>query len=236
MATWKVLILAFLVGASMPLGALLYTNQTVRAFCIKYQLDCFMAALGGGALLAAIALIFVPTGMARFSMLQASGIFLMGGILAWRISVIQEARNSPTSQFLSMFLDFIPESLALGAAPSMGEDTVYLIAGLAAVQNLPQGFSSYHEMLRSRMNLKKIKLLFLFITLLGPIFAGIGLTVLAMNSTLVPLLMLFSGGAIVYFIFQDIAPNARLRTHHLPALGSVIGFMVGIIGCMMIDH
>jgi len=42
--------------------------------------------------------------------------------------------------------------------------------------------------------------------------------------------MLFAAGGILYLLFQDIAPQARLERHWAPALGAVAGFAAGMLG------
>lgn len=41
--------------------------------------------------------------------------------------------------------------------------------------------------------------------------------------------MTAAGGGIVYLVFQDIAPQAKLQRHWTPALGAVLGFGFGMI-------
>jgi ZIP family zinc transporter len=43
-------------------------------------------------------------------------------------------------------------------------------------------------------------------------------------------IMLFAAGGILYLIFQDIAPQARLERHWGPPLGAVAGFLMGMLG------
>lgn len=45
--------------------------------------------------------------------------------------------------------------------------------------------------------------------------------------------MLFAAGGILYSVFQDIAPQAKLNKHWLPTLGAVLGFALGLAGFMM---
>jgi len=47
--------------------------------------------------------------------------------------------------------------------------------------------------------------------------------------------MLFAAGGILYSVFQDIAPQAKLDRHWLPALGAIAGFMLGLAGHMIIS-
>jgi ZIP family zinc transporter len=46
--------------------------------------------------------------------------------------------------------------------------------------------------------------------------------------------MLFAAGGILYSVFQDLAPQARLARHWGPPLGAVLGFALGIAGHMLI--
>jgi ZIP family zinc transporter len=45
--------------------------------------------------------------------------------------------------------------------------------------------------------------------------------------------MLFASGGILYSIFQDIAPQAKLDKHWFPPMGGVFGFALGLIGFML---
>jgi ZIP family zinc transporter len=47
-------------------------------------------------------------------------------------------------------------------------------------------------------------------------------------------IMTFASGGILYLIFQDIAPNVRLKRSWIPALGANLGFLIGIIGDKLI--
>jgi zinc transporter, ZIP family len=48
------------------------------------------------------------------------------------------------------------------------------------------------------------------------------------------ILMLFCSGGILYLIFDDIAPRAHLKHHDFPAVGAVSGFLLGLVGTMLI--
>ena len=52
---------------------------------------------------------------------------------------------------------------------------------------------------------------------------------------IVSCIMVFSAGGILYVIFQDIAPQAKLERHWAPPLGAVGGFLLGLVGKMMIS-
>ena len=48
-------------------------------------------------------------------------------------------------------------------------------------------------------------------------------------------IMLFAAGGILYLVFQDIAPQARLARHWGPPLGAVFGFALGLLGTMLVQ-
>lgn len=42
--------------------------------------------------------------------------------------------------------------------------------------------------------------------------------------------MLFCSGGILYLVFEDIVPRAHLENESFPALGAVLGFLLGMVG------
>ena len=67
-------------------------------------------------------------------------------------------------------------------------------------------------------------------SLAGVAASMVGYLLLAGQERLVASLMVFSAGAILYLVFQDIAPMAKLRNHWTPATGAALGFMLGMMG------
>jgi ZIP family zinc transporter len=70
---------------------------------------------------------------------------------------------------------------------------------------------------------------------LGPLSAVLGHVYLAKQQALTGSVMLFAAGGILYLIFQDIAPQARLERQWAPALGAVAGFTLGLLGRMLVE-
>jgi peptidoglycan/LPS O-acetylase OafA/YrhL len=46
--------------------------------------------------------------------------------------------------------------------------------------------------------------------------------------------VVFASGGILYLIFQDIAPQSKMRRHWTPPIGAVLGFVVGMLGKKLI--
>ncbi|MBN2702063.1 MAG: hypothetical protein JXR29_11505, partial [Methylothermaceae bacterium] len=97
-----------------------------------------------------------------------------------------------------MLLDYIPEAIALGAASAGGTSTGYLLAGLIALQNLPEGFASFHEMHAGGLSKGRLWLIFLLAPLAGPLSAWLGYAWPSNESGSLGLLMLFCSGGIIY--------------------------------------
>jgi zinc transporter, ZIP family len=228
------LTLALAAGLSIPVGALISSNLSLKSLCLRYEIDSFVSYFGGGALLAALALVLIPSGIEYTSALSASAAFFIGSLVFWQFSSWAARTGNTASQFISMVLDFIPEAILLGVAAAAGSGVAYLLAGLMALQNMPEGFSAYHEMHESEKLQGWLWVIFLSTPLLGPIAAGLGFAWLSESKETIGLLMLFCSGGILYLIFQDIAPRAYLKHHNFPAIGAVSGFLLGMIGTMLI--
>ena len=125
------------------------SRVSLKSVCLQHDIDSFVSYVGGGALWAAIALVLLPYGIEHVSVLAASFAFLIGGLVFWQRDVLLKRTGNTSPQFIGMLLDFVPEALLLGAAATTGSRVVYLLAGMIALQNMPEGFASYHEMHKS---------------------------------------------------------------------------------------
>lgn len=222
-------------GITIPLGAILANVEKFHNQWVENEFRHAVVAFGGGTLLAAIALVLVPKGIEALSIMEATLGFAAGGFIFFLVDRLLEARGSSASQLLAMLLDFIPEAMALGALITQDHATALLLAIIIAVQNLPEGFNAYCELKASgSFSNKKIIGGFFGLVLVGPLSAVLGTQFLAGADTLLAGIMIFSSGGILYLIFQDIAPQAPLERHWAPPLGAVGGFLVGIIGHMLL--
>ena len=85
------------------------------------------------------------------------------------LDILLDRLKSPASQLAAMLSDFIPEALAMGAAFATGSSAGPLLAGLIALQNLPEGFNAYRELTASSMiRGSRVIAAFALMALLGP--------------------------------------------------------------------
>jgi ZIP family zinc transporter len=224
----------FIAGLAMPLGAIIACFEKIGSDWLEQELRHSVMAFGGGALLSAVALGLVPEGIKNLNILPACIWFIVGGLSFMALDIYLKKIDTPASQLAAMLSDFIPESIALGAAFATGSINAYLLAGLIALQNLPEGFSAYRELSSSAAyKPKKIIIMFTLMAMLGPIAAVSGYLWLSESPQIIGAVMLFASGGILYSIFQDLAPQVKLENHWAPPMGAVFGFTLGMLGLML---
>lgn len=230
-----VVALTLMAGSAMPVGAMLACVDSIRPNWLNTETRHGIVAFGGGALVSAIALVLVPEGIKPLSIPVAATCFAGGGLGFLALDLLLDKLKSPGGQLVAMLSDFIPEAIALGASFASGNPTATLLAVMIAIQNLPEGFNAYRELTkRSNLSGRRVLLAFCGMALLGPCAGLTGLLLLASYPVVVACMMLFASGGILYLVFQDIAPEARLQRRWLPAMGAVLGFLLGLIGKMLV--
>jgi ZIP family zinc transporter len=231
---YTMLILTTLAGLAMPVGALLAKVERIRSHWLESELRHSIMAFAAGALLSAIALVLVPGGMEHLSPFWVCIMFILGGLGFMLVDITLYKLNTPGSQLAAMLADFIPESLALGALFSLGGSHAILLAILIGLQNFPEGFNAYRELMKGgKFTAKKLIFVFTALAMLGPLAGIIGYGLLAQQPDILAGIMLFAAGGIMYSIFQDIAPNVKLKKHWFPPMGAILGFVLGLLGHML---
>ena len=227
------LIMATVAGLAMPAGAILATYQGIQPKWLEKELRHGILALGAGALISAVGLVLVPEGIKDVSVLAAIMCFVSGALAFMALDIYLAKKKTAGSQLAAMLSDFVPESIALGTTAALGGGTM-LLGLLIAVQNLPEGFNAYREMLpKNKQRSNKLIVIFVLMALLGPVFSLLGFYYLAQFPVVMSGIMLFAAGGILYSVFQDIAPQIRMENHWLPPLGGILGFLVGLVGFML---
>lgn len=233
----QVILLTLVAGLAMPLGAIIARFEHIQSDWLEQEFRHSVIAFGAGTLLSAVALVLVPEAIKELSLISSTVYFLLGGLAFMLLDILLQKVNTPASQLAAMLTDFIPESIALGAAFAYGSTSGMLLAILIALQNLPEGFNAYRELsLSKRIRSKKIIQIFCLMSLLGPISGVIGYLWLAQSPMTIAALMMFAAGGILYSIFQDIAPQVPLKKHWAPPMGALFGFLIGILGTIILGH
>jgi ZIP family zinc transporter len=229
-----VILSTLIAGLTMPIGAAIASFEKIKSEWLEEEFRHSVMAFGGGALLSAVALVLVPEGIASVEPLSASIFFILGGLSFMSLDIILKKIDTSASQLAAMLSDFLPQSIALGAAFATGNSNAFLLAGLIALQNLPEGFNAYRELKESSSySPRKIIITFALMALLGPVAGVSGYLWLPDYPVIVAAIMLFASGGILYSVFQDIAPQVKLEKHWAPPMGALLGFVIGMVGLMV---
>lgn len=233
---FQITVLTLIAGLAMPLGAVIAAVERIRPRWLETEFRHSVIAFGGGALLAAVALVLVPEGVRGLSPLMIVAFFAGGGVTFMFLDMRLSANDAPVSQLIAMLTDFVPEALALGATFAISRDAGILLAVVIAIQNVPEGFNAYRE-IKLSTHYRRLQIIgaFALMALLGPVAGVCGYVVLSGYPKVISGVMLFAAGGILYLIFQDIAPQSKLKNHWAPSLGAIAGFLLGIMGKVAID-
>jgi ZIP family zinc transporter len=222
-------------GSCIPIGGMAATVENFRPNWLNRELRHSLIAFGGGILLGAVTIVLVPEGVSSMQgSLLAIPITLIGGLCFFTIERFLGLQRRETPQLMGMVLDYIPESIALGGMVALSSPVAPLLALLIGLQNLPEGFNAYRELINiKKSDSKKTLLVMGSLVLLGPIAGLLGYFFLSDQETILGAIMLFSSGGILYLIFQDIAPQSHLKRHWAPPLGAVLGFCLALFAEML---
>ena len=159
----KLILFSFFAGVTILIGGLIANvfNHHVRESPVKYEITHTLMSFGAGIILAAVALVLIPYGMEQLKLLPMALFFVAGAISFMFLDQYLDKRGGNTATLLAMMMDFLPESIAMGAvfAVNTSMATLAIIIGL---QNLPEAFNAFRDLVLSGMTIKKTLMTFLF--------------------------------------------------------------------------
>jgi len=191
-------------------------------------------------------------GWGRLSFVPAAVGFIGGGLFLLLIDVIvphlhpgsKESEGLPielkktTKLFLAITIHNIPEGLAVGfafgAALAINTDAAFLGAlGLAlgiGIQNFPEGAAVSLPMKAETHSNWKAFLIGTGSGAVEPVAAIIGVVLAYQIVALMPWLLAFAAGAMIYVVVEELIPEARLGEHsNLGTWGVMTGFVLMMI-------
>jgi ZIP family zinc transporter len=226
--------LSWFAGFAAFLGSLLGLCEGSAETTGKQELIHGIVALGGGILVAAVALALVPRAVSVLDPISLTLTFSLGGIVFCLLDIRISKAGGSKAQFMAMLMDFIPEAASMGAVFGHNRSMGMLLAAFIAAQNLPEGFNSFREITASGVRPRGALTALFSISFLGPLAACLGYFFLQSKPEWTAGIMSFAAGGILYLIFQDIAPQSRMERHWTPPLGAVLGFAIGMVGHQVI--
>lgn len=189
-----------------------------------------MVSFGAGIILSALALVLIPQGLEVLNVVPMAISFFVGAIAFMWLDHYLNKKGGKTATLLAMMMDFIPESIALGAMFATDIQTATLLSIFIGLQNLPEAFNAYRDLKISGFKPRNILIIFFFLSFFGIIGALTGNFFLSDQPEITAHLMVFASGGILYLLFQDIIPESKMRHSYITSLGATLGFLIGIIG------
>ena len=219
-------------GFTVFIGGVLanFFNHHVKETPVKYEIIHFLMSFGAGIILSAIALVLIPSGMEELSLLAMAISFVLGTIFFLFIDRYLSNRGGQTATLLAMLMDFIPEAIALGAVFAINPNMAALLAVFIGLQNLPEAFNAYRDMVQGGYSAQKTLVIFFFLSFCGILGALLGHFVLRDFPNLTAHLMTFASGGILYLLIQEIIPESKLDNNYITSLGASLAFLIGIVG------
>lgn len=234
----SIVVLTLGAGICVPVGGVLASVEHISPRWLEREFRHFMIALGGGLLLGAVVEVLLPEGTSQLGHpIGGISLFIAGGVVFFIVERLLGLRRRETPQLLGMLLDFIPEAIALGGLVASGSSAAPLLALLIGLQNIPEGFNAYRELVtRDDVSSASALRFMTYLTLIGPAVGVLGYLLLGNLPRVLGAIMLMASGGILYLIFQDIAPQSRLNRHWAPPLGAVVGFGATLIAQIFLGH
>lgn len=131
----------------------------------------------------------------------------------------------------------IPEGMAIGLAfalAAQNESSVLLASAIAlaigmGIQNLPEGAAIAMPVRQSGKSRGKAFLCGMLSGLVEPVFGLLTVIVAGTVQPLLPWLLAFAAGAMLYVVVEELIPEAHLGDSHIGTLGVMIGFLIMMI-------
>lgn len=227
----EIIIFSLFAGSTIFLGGVssYYFSKHFEIGLLKKTITQTLVAFGAGIMLAAVAFVLIPKGSNSLSVLSVICFFILGTVFFYFLTRYIKQKSSSVSQVMAMLLDFVPESIALGAMFAHHHETGILLAIIMAFQNFPEAFNAYAELKIAKLSSKKTLLILFALSFLGVLFSLLGYFFLRDIPSVSSSIMIFASGGILYLIFQDIAPALRMKENSIPEIGLNMGFLVGLI-------
>ena len=227
----EIIVYSFFAGITVFIGGILSrVFEKFKDHSIHKLITHFSIAFGGGILIAAVAFVLIPKGIEQLSLFPLILSFVGGALFFCFLDNKIHKKGGSFAQMMAMLMDFLPEAIALGGVFAHNIKLGLLLAIFIGLQNLPESFNSYIELKHFNHSSKKSLTILFFLSFTGIIAALMGYFLLRDKMSIIAGLMAFSGGGIVFLMFQDIAPLSKIKNSWIPPIAASIGFLFGIVG------
>ena len=163
----QIVLYSFTSGATVILGGFLAKLKLIPDNVLGREISHGIVAFGGGVLIAAVAFVLAPKGIQMLSLPVLTAVFFLGVVCFLFLDRFIAQHGGRAAQLMAMLMDFIPEAIALGAIFSTDRQTGLLLALFIGIQNLPEAYNSFGDLLRSGFSPNRALLMLIPFSLAG---------------------------------------------------------------------
>ena len=221
---------------------------------IKEEWKIFLLSFAGGIMFASsIWSLIIPAidssiDYGKFAFLPAGIGILLGGLFMWLLDFFleksQKNNNDKKSymsankkMFLALTLHNVPEGLSVGVAigSALVGSSMSMIGALSlaigiGIQNIPEGLAVSLPMHQETGKRGKAFFYGVLSGILEPMAAIVGLLLSSFFTTLLPWLLAFAGGTMIYTILNELMPETQTEKSKLRGTwGFIFGFLIMMI-------
>ncbi|MCD7825060.1 MAG: ZIP family metal transporter [Clostridiaceae bacterium] len=226
---------------------------------VNQNAQCLFLGFAGGVMVAASIWSLLVPGIEtaeenhQISWLIISGGFLLGVALLLFVDRLMKRKiknmerrqqQLPVSKrtamlVLAITIHNIPEGMAVGmafafAAQDMSETNI--LSGAIAlafgigIQNYPEGMAVSMPLLQEGFSKKKAFVIGSLSAVAEPVFGVLAAAVAGAVAFIMPLLLAFAAGTMIYVVVEELIPEAHLgEKENIGTLGFIVGFLVMMI-------
>lgn len=247
--------LTIILGFTLP--CLMTTLGSALVFFFKKEskiMNMLTIGLASGIMLSASfwsllnpALENAETSWKNLSFLPVGIGFVFGGVFMLILDCISKkcfkigentGKNRALKLFSAITIHNIPEGLSVGftigtaVATQSAPLPAFMFALGIAIQNFPEGLATSLPIYKSIQNKKKAFWLGTLSGVIEPIFAVAGFFLASSIKSLLPWLLSFSAGAMIYVIIEELIPEIHSEEKHTTG---ICAFIIGFVIMMLLD-
>lgn len=167
-------------------------------------------------------------------------VFLLGFDLAFDIVLSKKRINYKKGMYMSVFavtLHNIPEGVAVALAfvlAVMQNEKALMVAAVSlaigiGIQNIPEGAAISIPMRSSGLSKTKSFILGSLSGIVEPIFGIAAVFIFGFANAVLPFMLCFAAGAMIYVVAEELLPNAKDEHSKIGTLGFMCGFLIMMI-------
>lgn len=242
--------LATVLGSAMVFFFRKGISQTVERIFLGFAAGIMIAASVWSLLIPAVEM---AEEQGKNGLFPAAGGFILGGFFLLLLDNLlphihpgsQEPEGIHTSMkrttmlVLAVTLHNIPEGMAVGLAFGVSAKSTVVTLSSALVlaigiglQNFPEGAAISLPLKREGLSAKKAFLLGAFTGVVEPIGGVLAVLLAGSITGLMPWLLAFAAGAMIYVVVEELIPEAHLGEH---SNSGTLGVMAGFVVMMILD-